>query len=383
MTTPFDVIVVGLGGMGSAAAYQLAGRGVRVLGLDRNPPAHNLGSSHGQSRIIRQAYYEHPAYVPLLLRAYELWQQLERETNTQLLRITGGVMIGSPDSHVVAGSIRSAREYGLDHEILDAAEIKRRFPPLTPQASDIALYERQGGVLDPEATVRAHLDRAATLGAKLHFEESVLNWEASASGEGVRVTTACGSYNAARLIIAPGAWAPALLRDLGLPLRVERRVMYWFDPVGGRAAFQPDRFPIYIWEVENGISFYGFPELPGTLSGLKVALHTLPGDVCTPETINRSVHAHEIARIRGALAERIPALSAGAFVAAATCMYTLTPDQHFVIGMHPQHAQVVIASPCSGHGYKFASVVGEILADLAQQGTTRHPIELFAPTRFG
>jgi sarcosine oxidase len=381
MPTPFDTIVIGLGAMGSAAAYQLARRGQRVLGLEQYTPAHDKGSSHGQSRIIRQAYYENPAYVPLLLRAYELWWELEREAGEALLAITGGIMLGPPDSKVVAGSIRSAQAHGLQHDLLDAAEIRRRFPPLNAGPNIIALYERLGGVLYPEATIRAHLRLAAEHGAALHFEEPVLAWEAAPSGDRVRVTTGRGSYEAARLVIAAGAWAPELLRDLGLPLTVQRNVLYWFEPARGREAFLPERCPIYIWEAEDGSSFYGFPALPGSPGGVKVALHNF-GPLCTPATVDRQVREDEVAHIRRWMAERLPSLSQGAFVEARTCLYTLTPDKDFVIGLHPHHPQVAIASPCSGHGYKFASVVGEILADLAIDGVTRHPVAWFSPTRF-
>jgi sarcosine oxidase len=381
MTTTFDAIIIGLGAMGSAAAYQLARRGQRVLGLERYRPAHDQGSSHGQSRIIRQAYYEDPAYVPLLLRAYDLWWQLERDANEALLTITGGIMIGPPESQVVAGSIRSAQEHGLQHEILDAAEIRRRLPQLTPGPNIIALYERLGGLLYPEAVIRAHLRLAEAHGATLRFEEPALAWEAAPSGDRVRVTTARGSYEAVRLVIAAGAWAPELLDESGLPLMVQRNVLYWFEPTSGREAFLPDRCPIYIWEAEDGSSFYGFPALPGVPAGVKVAFHNF-GPYCAPATIDRQVHEQEIATMRRWLAERIPALSRGALVEAKTCMYTLTPDKDFLIGLHPRHPQVVLASPCSGHGFKFASVVGEILADLAIEGATRQPIAPFAPERF-
>ena len=383
MTQTYDVIVIGLGGMGSATAYQLAARGQRVLGLERPTPAHDRGSSHGQSRVIRQAYFEDPAYVPLLLRAYELWRQIEAETEQDLLVVTGGLMIGAPDSHVVRGSIRSAEEWGLAHEILDAAELRRRFPLFTPQPHEIALYEAQAGFVRPEASVAAHLDRATALGADLHFGEPVIGWDALAGGEGVRVATAQGSYEAARLVITPGPWAPDLLARLDLPLEVERQVMYWFDPVGGDAAFSPAQFPIYIWETESDVTIYGFPASDGSGSGAKVAFFRVPGahHVTTPETIEREVREDEVAQMRGAIAERLPALN-GRFIQAKTCMYTNTPDEHFVITTLPDAPQVAVAAGFSGHGYKFASVVGEILADLATEGTTRHPIELFTPQRF-
>ena len=380
MAHSFDVIVIGLGGMGSAAAYQLATRGQQVLGLEQHKPVHNYGSSHGRSRIIRQAYFEDPAYVPLLLRAYELWEQIETETGQELLTITGGLMIGSPDSAVVAGSIRSAREHGLSNEVLDANAIQRRFPPLQPAADLVAFYEQKAGLLYPKATVQAHLHRAAQLGAELHFEETVLSWDVAASGDGVRVTTEQGSYSAEHLVIAPGAWAPGLLAELHLPLKVERQVMYWFDPLTGIEPFSVGHFPIYIWECEDGAAFYGFPAHDGPGGGVKVALHT-SGTPCTPATINREVGAEETDRMRSYLAERIPALN-NTCIHAVTCMYTNTPDKHFVIATHPRFPQVAIAAGFSGHGYKFASVVGEILADLSLEGTTRHPINLFTPERF-
>ncbi len=384
MAATYDVIVIGLGGMGSATAYQLAARGQRVLGLERYAPAHDHGSSHGQSRIIRQAYFEDPAYVPLLLRAYELWRQLEAETGQDLLVVTGGLMLGAPDSHVVQGAIRSAKEWNLAHEILDAAAIRRRFPLFTPHDNEIALYETEAGFVRPEAGVTAHLDRATALGATLHFNEPVIGWSANTHDGTVRVATAQGSYETAQLVITPGAWAPDLLQRLGLPLEVERQVMYWFAPEGGDAPFQPDQFPIYIWETLPGVTIYGFPSSEGPGSGAKVAFFRVPGPhhVTTPEVIDREIHSAEIDQMRSAIAERIPALN-GAFLRAKTCMYTNTPDEHFVITNLPESPQITIAAGFSGHGYKFASVVGEILADLATTGTTNHPIDLFNLQRFG
>jgi sarcosine oxidase len=374
----YDAIVVGLGGMGSATAYQLAGRGRRVLGLEKFFLAHDRGSSHGRSRIIRQAYFEDPAYVPLLLRAYELWERLERETDRDLMTLTGGLMIGRRDGELVSGSIESADAHGLPYELLDAAEIRDRFPPFSPDPETVALYEERAGFVRPEESVEAHLDRANALGAELRFEEPVASWEAS--GEGVRVETPAGSYEAERLVITPGAWAPQLLADLGLPLEVERQVMYWFEPKGGLEPFLPDRFPIFIWEPDDGNMFYGFPAQDGDRA-VKAAFFRAGGVHTTPETIDREVRREEIDFIRGYLAEHVPEL-AGRCLDARACMYTNTPDLHFVISAHPDHPQeVVIACGFSGHGYKFCSVVGEILADLATEGSTRYPIDLFSPAR--
>ena len=373
----YDAIVVGLGGMGSATAYQLAGRGKRVLGLEQFSPAHDKGSSHGRSRIIRQAYFEDPAYVPLLLRAYELWEQLEEETGKELMTLTGGLMIGRREGELVSGSVACAEEHGLPYELLDAREIKERFPPFSPDLETVALYEERSGFVRPEQSVKAHLDRAGSLGADLRFEEPVLSWEAS--GEGVRVETPEGSYEAERLVISPGAWAPQLLADLRIPLEVERQVMYWFEPTSGLEPFRPDRLPIFIWEPDDGNMFYGFPAQDDD-RGIKVAFFRAGGVPTTPGTIDREVHEEEIDFIRDYLAERVPDL-AGRCLDARACMYTNTPDLHFVISAHPEHPQVTIACGFSGHGYKFCSVVGEILADLATEGSTRHPIDIFSPAR--
>jgi sarcosine oxidase len=361
----FDVIVVGLGGMGSAALAHVSARGKRVLGLEQFQPAHDQGSSHGRSRVIRLAYFEHPSYVPLLRRAYELWHRLERETGRTLLQITGGLMIGSIDSDVVSGSLRSAREHDLDHELLTAAEINRRFPPLTPSGNVVALHEKAAGVVFPEEAIRAHLDVAADNGAHVHFDERVGAWRVSPSGT-ITVSTSRDRYECERLILAPGPWALELFQIDGLPLEVEPQQLHWFEPSGGATPFLPERFPIYIWDLGGGVQFYGFPA--DDEARVKVAFF-------------RSKVKGEDA-MREALRPCIPALAAGRLVETVSCKYTLTPDHHFVIGPHPGHANVVIASPCSGHGYKFASVIGEILADLALTGITSHPIGLFTPTRF-
>lgn len=351
--------------MGSAAAAHAAASGQRVLGLEQFQPGHTQGSSHGRSRVIRLAYFEHPAYVPLLRRAYELWRRLESDSGRRLLQMTGGLMIGAPDSEVVRGSLRSAREHDLAHEVLDAAEIHRRFPPFTPRQGIVAFYEREAGSLFPEEANLAHLSMASGHGADLHFDERVEDWSVSASGT-VEVTTTRSRYECGKLILAPGPWAASLFKIDWLPLEVEPQVLYWFEPAGDAARFAPDRFPIYIWDLGAGIQFYGFPA--DAESRVKVAFF-------------RSPNISEIS-MRAALAPCMPALANGRLVESVSCKYTLTPDHHFVIGLHPHYHSVVIASPCSGHGYKFASVIGEILADLATSGSTRHPIDLFAPSRF-
>jgi sarcosine oxidase len=375
MAESYDVIIIGLGGMGSAAAYHLARRGQRVLGLEKFTPAHDKGSSHGGSRIIRQSYFEDPAYVPLLLRAYELWEGLAQDSGQEVYRLTGGLFLGPPDCLTVAGSLRASQEWSLPHEVLDADQIRSRFPNFTPEPGDVGLYEAKAGFARPEMTVAAHLDLAARVGATLRFGEEVQEWSETATG--VSVTTAAGTYTAGQLVICPGAWAPQLLAELGIPITVERQVLYWLDPVGGTAPFEDQ--PIFINENANGMQIYGFPAIDGPDGGVKVAFFR-KGQECTPETIDRVVHPEEISAMRDRVTELLPALT-GDCVHSATCMYSNTSDEHFVITRHPDYANVTVACGFSGHGFKFVPVVGEIVADLATTGTTAHPIALFDPQR--
>lgn len=377
----YDVIVLGLGGMGSAAAFHLASRGLRVLGLDQFPPTHNRGSSHGHTRVIRQAYFEHPSYVPLLIRAYELWRELEREAGEPLLLLPGGLMMGAETSDVVAGTIASARMHGLPHEILNRDEIARRFPLFQLPKHTVGVFEKAAGIVFCERAVSAHLRCAQRSGAELHFNEAAVDWQAIPGG-GVMVRTASGTYAASQLVVTPGPWAPQLLRDIAVPLVVERQVLYWFRPAMGIADFVPQKFPVYIWQRPDGATPYGFPALDGPAGGVKIAFYRKPfSEVCTPETVDRQVRNDEIGEMRQAIREFLPALD-GELVAATTCLYTLTPDLNFIIGTHPGFPQVQVAAGFSGHGFKFCSVVGEILADLVTKGKSTHDIRLFNPRRF-
>jgi sarcosine oxidase len=375
--TSFDLIVLGLGAMGSAAVYHLASRGARVLGIEQFTPAHEQGSSHGGSRIIRQAYFEGPDYIPLVLRAYELWRRLAADCGAQLLHITGGLTLGSSAGELVSRTVAAARAHSIPYETFDAAEVRRRFPAITPLAGDAAVLEPHAGYLLPEACIRAHLNMAERAGADLHFEEKVLEWSA---GDGrVSVRSSKGTYEAGHLVIAAGPWANESLRDLFL-LRVTRQVVAWIAPRGGVAPFVPERFPVFLMEQAGGRPGYGFPALDGPSGGMKVAIHG-SDEVCTPGTVERTICAADVDRIRRQLSVRIPALLDGELLRAQTCLYTMTSDENFVIGAHPQAANCTVACGFSGHGFKFASVVGEVLADLATTGTTRHPIGLFDPAR--
>lgn len=367
----FDVIILGLGGMGSAAAAHLAARGKRVLGLEQFGPVHDRGSSHGQTRIIRKAYWEDPSYVPLLLRAYELWSELERRSGKQLYLRTGGLMVGDPSSALITGSRRSALEHDLAHEMLDAQAIRSRFPAMRPLPHEIALFEEPAGILFPEACVQAHLDWAAASGATLRFETRVKSWETSA--EGVTVTTTAGEkFSATHLVVCAGAWLAQAASELNLPLRVERNIAHWFAPTANAEWFSPERFPIYILERDPVSPLYGFPDLG---HGVKAAFHHSHRYV-SPDEIDRDVAPQDVQNVRDALETWLPDAN-GRHLVSSVCMYTLTPDEHFLIGFHPQHPNVVIAGGFSGHGFKFCSVVGEALADLVIAGSTTHPLRLF------
>lgn len=374
----YNVIVLGLGAMGSAAAQHLAERGSRVLGIEQFASPHDKGSSHGGSRMIRQAYFESPDYIPLVLRAYELWRKLERDTGTHLLNITGGMNVGSADGTLVMRTVAASTQHSIPFEVLQGREITARFPQVIPLPGDVAVHETNAGYLAPEECIRSQLARASHAGAELKFEESVVSW--SAGGDRVEVRTAKGTYSASHLVITAGPWANQALDGI-VPLRVTRQVMAWIQPTTGVTPFLPDHFPVFLLEdAGGGAHGYGFPAIDGPRGGMKVAIHG-SAHVCTPESVDREIHEHDLRRIIEQLRVRIPALD-GEVLRAQTCMYTMSPDEHFVIGPHPQFASCSIACGFSGHGFKFANVVGEILADLAMHGSTTHPIDLFAPERF-
>ncbi len=371
----YDTIVLGLGGMGSAVAAHAAARGQRVLGLERFGPAHARGSSHGESRIIRQAYFESPDYVPLLRHGYELWDALEARTEMKLRAQTGGLFVGRPETAVIAGTLESARRWDLAHEVYDAAELRRAFPMIAPLDDEIAVYEAVAGAVFPEPAVRAHLLVAADEGAELRFGVHATGWEASDAG--VRVMLAGGTHvDARRLAVCAGPWFGRVASDLDIPLRVERKVQFWFAPLD-HDAVAPAHLPIYAVQRDGEEMFYGFPDFGG---GAKIAHHGR-GDNADPDALDRHVSDDEIAVAHAALASFVPA-AAGAFLRADPCMYTLTPDEHFVIGVHPRHPNVVVAGGFSGHGYKFTPVVGEIVAALLADEDPGFALDLFSPTRF-
>jgi sarcosine oxidase len=358
----FDAIVVGLGAMGSAALYELSRRGLRVLGLEAFEPGHRLGSSHGESRVIRLAYFEHPNYVPLLRRAYALWSDLEAESGDQLLQITGGLMIGAPRGELVSGARLSAEQHGLQFELLEASAVRHRYPPLQLSDTEVALWEPQAGFLRPERCIDAFVRLASRRGAEARYREPVRSWQASSNE--VTVVTDRGRYQADRVVFTCGARIAGVLGADVAPVQAERVPLFWLEPTEPDE-FAPDRFPIYLWEMAPGDLFYGFPHVEWP--GVKVACHH-SGQFCDPDEVDRTVTEADELRLRRAIETRIPGLN-GPVVSSLVCLYENSPDGHFLIDRVPEHPNALFAAGFSGHGFKFASVVGEILADLVTTGS--------------
>ena len=357
--------------MGSSAAYHLSRRGLRVLGLERFAPRHAFGSSHGKTRIIREAYFEDPLYVPLVQRAYECWADLESRSGRRVFTPTGGLMIGPADGIVAGGARASAVQHGLPFEELSATEVRRRFPAFRPAASDVAIWEPRAGILDPETAIEAHLSLAMDHGAELHFDEPVERWSERAGGL-ITVRTAAATYDAAKLVIASGAWVASLVPELALPVVVERTVVHWFEPRMKPAHFGPGSLPVFIHEYEPSRAWYGFPDLG---DGVKFALHH-HGEPTTADSVRRTVAPSEVERVR-VLADRYLPGSAGRVRESMVCLYTNTPDEHFILDTHPDHPAVIVASPCSGHGFKFSSAIGEVIAEMAIDGATKFDVKPF------
>jgi sarcosine oxidase len=371
----FDAIVVGVGGMGSAAVYHLARRAKRVLGLERFDIPNDMGSSHGVTRIIRLAYFEHPGYVPLLKRAYALWRELQDLAGEQLLYITGSVDAGPPGSPVFEGARSSAELHGLSHEVLTSAELTRRFPAYRLSPETMAVLQPEGGFLLPERCIVAHVNAALALGAEVHGREQVLEWEPR--GDGVVVRTSRATYTAESLLVTAGAWAAKLIpRLVGLAVP-ERQVLAWLQPRRPEW-FAPDRFPVFVLTVGDG-HYYGLPVFG--VPGFKLGRYHHLKQRVDPDSIDRDCHPEDEA-ILCAFAERYFPDGAGPTMALKVCQFTNSPDEHFIIDFDPDSSRMVLAAGFSGHGYKFCSVVGEILADLTIDGSTRHDIDLFRLARF-
>ena len=375
MPATFDCIVLGLGGIGSATLAALARRGVRVLGIDRFSPPHEYGSSHGETRVIRRAYPEHPDYVPLVDRAFRQWRELESETGRELLTRTGLLLTGPRDGDTIDGSLRAAAQHQLDIVEIPRGETRDRFPHLRFEGDEATIYEQDAGFLRVEDCVQANLEAAAAHGAEQKFGETVLNW--SASEAGVRVNTDRGDYSAGRLIVTAGAWATRLLSDLGVPFTVRRKVLLW-HPVDESARDAFASGPTYMFERAGGV-FYGFPCLDGAT--VKLALHTGGEETTDPDQIDRQLHQSDVEPVANALVPRL----AGVDPAPArhtVCMYTMSPDHNFIIDRHSRFSSVTLAAGLSGHGFKFAPTLAEALTHLSLEGRSDLPINFLSLARF-
>jgi sarcosine oxidase len=375
MRRTFDCIVLGVGGVGSAALYHLARRGARVLGLDRFTPGHDRGSSHGETRVIRLAYFEHPDYVPLLHRAYTLWEELASQRDETLYVQTGILEIGPRDGEVVPGVTKAARQHGLDVEELSAVDIRQGYPGIQLPEDWAGIFESRGGYLRVEACVRAHADEAVQHGAHLRTGEVIEGWDID--GDSVVVHTHQETYRAQQLIVTAGAWAPQLLESLGVHLTVLRKPLLWYRTQTPN--YHVDNgFPVWLFETSSG-TFYGFPEIDTI--GIKVAEHSHGSPVDDPLALDSRLLPEDRQPVESFLAAHLPEVSRECLYH-TVCMYTMTPDQHFLIDRHPQHAQVCFAAGLSGHGFKFATVLGEILAQLTWDGETPQPIGFLGLDRF-
>ncbi|MET0748501.1 MAG: N-methyl-L-tryptophan oxidase [Rhizobium sp.] len=372
MTPQFDVAVIGLGAMGSAALSQLAARGLKAIGIDAYFPAHTLGSSHGDSRLIRLGYFEDPSYVPLLQRAYANWRSLEHRLRSDILTITGVLQIGAPDSTIVTGTRASCALHDLAYEELDRAAMKARFPVFSLDADEIALLDPQGGYLRPEAAVMGYLKLAAEDGAILHFGERVT--AIAPDDAGVTVTSATGQYRVGKVIVATGSWIAELVPHLKPHAVPIRQVVAWYQPRDGFVT-QPQRMPAFIRDEGNDGSYFGFPVIG--VDGVKIGRHAHFREPIDPNQPNPPVNDADTALLDAFIAKRLPPAN-GLRVNAITCRYTMLPSEDFLIDLLPGNPRIVVASPCSGHGFKFTSVVGEILADLAIDGGTALPIDAFS-----
>jgi monomeric sarcosine oxidase len=372
----YDAIVLGVGGVGSAALYHLARRGVRALGIDRFTPPHGHGSTHGHTRVIRQAYFEHPDYVPLLRESYREWFDLERRLDRHLFHQVGLVEAGPPDGVVVPGVMRAASEHRLEVESLSADDITRRWPALHATGDMVGVFEPTAGYLLVEDCVQTHLDAARAAGAELLFDQQVTEW--MAIGNEVRVRIAGGEEISARqLIISAGAWTESLLTKLGVTLEIRRKSLFWFgvDDASHDAA---SGMPVFLYEMPSGV-FYGFPKIDSR--GVKVAEHSGGQVIADPLTVSRDIDHSEQSRVAAFLADCLPGVSMQV-TDHAVCLYTMSPDEHFILDSLPYEPNVSIAAGLSGHGYKFAPVLGRALADLALDGGTALPIDFLSLRRF-
>ncbi|MBC7473105.1 MAG: N-methyl-L-tryptophan oxidase [Candidatus Sericytochromatia bacterium] len=383
MENNFDVIVVGLGAMGSSACYYLSQNNINVLGLDQFNPPHNFGSSHGETRIIREAYFEHPLYVPLVQRAYDLWEDLQQKTTNiksdklennesallsdRLFLKTSGLMLGKKDSGVVSGAKKSAETHNLNYKLFNSDQIKKNYPAFNIPADNIGILENRAGILFPEKCIKKYLEYAKNKGVKINYNEKMISWKSNNSN--ITVTTDKNVYYTDKLILSTGAWIKEIIPNL--KLKITRQVLFWLD-TKGNDEFKSEKFPIYICEKNPEKIFYGFPDL-GT--GMKIAFHN-HGQEIKPDNLDKNIYSDEIKEISDIVGKYFPKLKTN-IIKSEVCMYTNTEDENFIIDYYPSNNNVIVASPCSGHGFKFSSAIGEILSQMANNTSLKFDLDPF------
>jgi sarcosine oxidase len=372
----FDVIVLGLGAHGSSAAYHLSKNDIKVCGIDKFVPPHAFGSSHGQSRIIRQAYHESPMYVPLVKDAYTLWNALENISGKKLLLKTGGLILGNENGMVIKGARLSAETHNVPYEYLNSKEIAKRFPALKPTEDTVAVVEQSAGILFPEECIKTNLELANKNGARLLFGEAVQSIKQK--NNHVEIVTGKNIFQTEKLIVSVGAWLNDLLPELKLPLNIKRQVLFWFRNENKQMQqfIEPEQLPIFIWEYSSPHIFYGFPDLG---SGIKIAPHH-EGQSIHPDLLSKEVYEDEIKQMKNILDKYFNADTR--FSSSDVCMYTNTPDEHFIVDYYPSNKNIIMASPCSGHGFKFSSAIGKMLCDMALEKQLSFDISPFSINRF-
>lgn len=386
-TTNFETIVIGLGAMGSAAAYQLSKKGNKVLGIDQFAPPHKIGSTHGETRITRQAIGEGEEYVPLSLRSYEIWDELEKKTGKKLLTITGGLIVGNDThnslhgrNHFLQTTVDTAQKFNISHSVLSAGELRERFPQFRIEDSYVGYFENNAGFLRPELCVETQIELAKLQGAQINFNEEVQRLLPLTDGS-VEVRTDKGIYQANKVIVSAGPWISQFFPQYADHFKIYRQILYWFDIKEDMTPYLPENFPIFIIVGTGENDIYGFPAIDGPHGGLKVAFEEYLTDTI-PENVNREISREEIKRAYdNYVARHLPGLS-DKCVKAVSCLYTVTPDHNFVIDTHPEYPQIIIASPCSGHGFKHSAAIGEVLSELAIDGKSHFDLSAFKINRF-
>ena len=370
----YDVIIIGLGAMGSAASYYLSKNGVKVLGLDTYEPPHKLGSSHGHTRVIREAYHEGTSYVPIVKKAYELWNELDHEIEDKLILEYGGMYLGD-DGKYLSDAKKSAKKYDIPIKEFSSKEIKEKYNILNPPNNFKGLLENRSGAVFPEKAISNFLSKSINNGSSHNYNEKVIVWEKQSKF--YKVETDKNNYFAEKLIFSSGAWIKNLVPSLKLPVKIERQVLFWFDPIKDKDKFHYSNMPNTGWDLDNGMEFYTQPNIEN--KGFKVAMHH-NGKFISENDLNRESNADDLSIVKNFLEEYIP-LANGKLIDSRVCVYTNTPDLDFIIDFYPNDENIIICSPCSGHGFKFTPAIGEICSELVINNAANYDLSEFSIKR--